>query len=165
MADDKNRRKRLSRRATVALKAEKLGKALHCGTPFVIAEEQAAAETEQPRHDSEWQSIRPLEVSALETLKAEIGVLRHQLAEKTAEYRVQLGDAGRAESQVVRRVLELLSQPDGATKTALIGDTGAKRGYIDALLNRILPARGHVVQSFPVEGARTRAYRISIVSE
>jgi hypothetical protein len=164
MTDQRKRRKRLSQAETIARKAAKLGEILHCGTPG-LAQEQDAAQAEQLERETELQSGPISPQLTRDALKGEIRALRHQLAQKTADYRALLGDAGRSESQVVQRVLELLRKPDGATKATLIAETGAKKGYIDALLNRILPARGHALHSNPVDGARARVYRITTADE
>lgn len=89
-------------------------------------------------------------------LKEEMRSLREQLASKTAEYRLLIGNKPAGESKTVARVLELLSEPSGATKGRLADETGAKKGYIDALLGRILPSRGYVVSSSQVDGTRVR---------
>ena len=94
-------------------------------------------------------------------LKEGLRVLRQQLAEKTAQYRESVGKKPSGKSETVSKVLAMLEEGEGATKERLIAKSGAKKGYIDALLSRILPSRGYLITSNFVEGTRAKAYRAS----
>ena len=96
---------------------------------------------------------------AADRLEREIREQREALSRKMAELRSLKGPAG-GESDVVRRVVELLSRAEGATKAQVIEETGAKKGYVDALLNRILPEKGYTITATTVSGERTKTYRI-----
>ena len=96
---------------------------------------------------------------AADRLARQIREQREVLSRKVAELRALKGETG-GESDVVRRVVELLSRPDGATKAQLIEGTGAKKGYVDALLNRILPQKGYTVTASTASGGRIKTYRI-----
>jgi hypothetical protein len=96
---------------------------------------------------------------AADRLVKEIAGLREGLSRKMAELRALQGQTG-GESDVVLRVVELLSRPEGATKAQLVEQAGAKKGYVDALLNRILPERGYTITGATVSGERTKTYRI-----
>jgi hypothetical protein len=89
----------------------------------------------------------------------EIKEQREELSRKVAELRTLKGQAS-GESDIVRRVIELLSRTAGATKAEVIEQTGAKKGYVDALLNRILPEKGYTITATTVTGERTKSYRI-----
>jgi hypothetical protein len=97
--------------------------------------------------------------SARADLRSEIGAIRKQLDTKLAALRTLGGPKKKGGSETVDRVLSLLLGP-GATKSVLVAETGAKKGYIDALLSRILPARGHSILSTRAEGAREKTYRV-----
>jgi len=155
MTADRKRGKGLTRSATVALKAGKLAEALGEPIPGHAVDPKEAAAPPALADSTE------VGVSALATLDAEIRLLRAQLAEKTAAHRLLRGGNQTRESGTVAKVLALLSMPDGVPKARLIAETGAKKGYVDALLNRILPARGYELHSFPFAGSRTRAYRLA----
>jgi hypothetical protein len=73
---------------------------------------------------------QPAVADAADRLMREIRKHREVLARKVAELRALKGDTG-GESDVVRRVVELLSRTEGAT--------------MDALLNRILPEKGYTI--------------------
>lgn len=92
-------------------------------------------------------------------LTQEIKELRQAVSNKAAELRALRGQAG-GESEIVRRVLELLSRTEGATKVQVVEETGAKKGYVDALLSRILPEKGYVITATAVSGQRAKIYRI-----
>jgi hypothetical protein len=94
-------------------------------------------------------------------LRHQIKSLRKQLAEKVAEYQNVAGKEPRSDTKTVAMVLQLLGRPEGTTKVDLVKETGAKKGYIDALLSRILPSRGYMITSLSVEGTRTKSYRIT----
>jgi len=115
----------------------------------------------QPRKATQKPKAAPKAPSPeVESLKAEILALRKTLAEKTAQFRSLGGSLGGGETDTVRKVLELLRRKDGATKLELGEATGAKKGYVDALLNRILPGKGHQIEGQPREGGRVKAYRV-----
>ena len=99
----------------------------------------------------------------VESLKAEILALRKTLAEKTALFRSLGGSLVGGETDTVRKILELLRRTQGATKRELVEATGAKKGYVDALLNRILPGKGYEIEGQPREGGRVKAYRFPTV--
>lgn len=92
-------------------------------------------------------------------LMQEIKVLRQAVSRKTAELRALKGQSG-GDSEVVRRVVELLSRAGGATKVQVVEQTGAKKGYVDALLSRILPEKGYVITATTVAEQRGKTYRI-----
>jgi hypothetical protein len=96
---------------------------------------------------------------AVERLAKEIKEYREALSRKMAELRTLKGQTS-GESDVVRRVVGLLSRTEGATKAQIIEETGAKKGYVDALLNRILPEKGYTMTAITVSGERTKTYRI-----
>jgi hypothetical protein len=96
---------------------------------------------------------------AAERLAKEIKEHREALSRKMAELRALKGASG-GESDVVRRVVELLSRSEGATKAQVVEETGAKKGYVDALLSRILPDKGYTIAATTVSGERTKTYRI-----
>ena len=62
--------------------------------------------------------------------------MRKTLADKLTRLR-ELGGQMGGESEVVRKVVELLRDAKGATKLELVEETGAGVGYISALLNRM----------------------------
>lgn len=93
-------------------------------------------------------------------LKQEIVELRATIARKGAELRALGGEASVAQSDTVRKVLELLAREEGATKGQLVEATGAKEAYIAALLNRILPGKGYSISSAVLEGAKVKTYRL-----
>lgn len=95
----------------------------------------------------------------VEALRVEITELRKALTEKLARLSDLGGQMG-GESATVMRVLEMMRGSKGATKQELVEETGAKKGYIDALVNRILPAKGYILEGKPREGDRVKAYRI-----
>lgn len=158
---EKKKRTRPTRGATRALKAARLVAVLPQETPSLVAPVGA-----QSTHGAVTQRNFAAELSEAEptpaaALKEEIRILRKQLAEKTAAYRSLVGQGLRSESKTVVQVLALLAEPDGATKSRLVTETGAKKGYVDALLSRILPSRGYVISSIAVDGTRSKAYRLS----
>jgi hypothetical protein len=116
---------------------------------------ELTASSEGP--DTETAGPEP-EVSRRTQLQREIGTLRRQLAEKSAELRELEGRTGLSETPTVAKVLRLLTSPDGATKEELIRETGAKKGYIDALLSRILGQKGYLIRAKSVAGRSTKTY-------
>jgi hypothetical protein len=158
MADQK-KRARPSRKATRELKATKIAKALPKTNLVVGAQE--SDETAQAQNTASSARIEPSEPDPVAILKQQIKALKKQLAEKTAAYHLIVGQQPKSDTKTVANVLELLAKPDGATKADLVTGTGAKKGYVDALLSRILPSKGYVITSFSVDGARTKSYRIS----
>jgi hypothetical protein len=165
MSKNKERAKGLTRGATVALKATRIAETLRQAqeTPaptesIASGDDDDSAITEQVAVDSETPTADCVVTPSI--LKAEIQQLRRQLLEKTTAYRSLVGNSPERESKVVAAVVAMLSETSGATKTALVEKTGAKKGYIDALLNRILPARGIEISSAPIDGGRVRSYRI-----
>ena len=108
---------------------------------------------------------RPAVVAAKDdprnALRSEIRTLRKLVQDKSAQLRSLDGGAktGGA-SVVVTKAVALLLRQEGATKDVLVSETGAKKGYVDALLNRILPERGYSITATPIEGSRQKSYRI-----
>ena len=156
MTTERQKRKRLTRSATVDLKASKLVEALGEERP-----REAAAEVPSVEAPALTSAIVRDDAQTLHSLGEEIKALRKQLAEKTAAHRLLSGKESGEGSKTVAQVIAMLSASAGASKAQLIAETGAKKGYVDALLNRILPSRGYVVTSVPVDGARARAYRLA----
>jgi hypothetical protein len=93
-------------------------------------------------------------------LRREIAELRQTLAAKIAELRSLEGPRQGGESVTLRRVVGQLRRPDGATKAQLVEETGAKPGYIDALLSRILAEKGYTVVSEALPTGKAKLYRI-----
>lgn len=94
-------------------------------------------------------------------LRQEIIALRATLANKAAELRALGGNGPDGQSDTVRKLVELLKREEGATKAQLVEVTGAKKAYVEALLNRILPSKGYLISSAVLEGAKVKTYRIS----
>lgn len=92
-------------------------------------------------------------------LRQEIVELRAALAHKTAKLHA-LEPQMAGQSDTVRRVLELLGREEGATKAQLVEATGAKKAYVEALLNRILPSKGYSISSAALEGAKVKTYHL-----
>jgi hypothetical protein len=153
---EQKKRTRLSRGATRTLKANKIVEALPQKVAVPESEERS-----EPLQGQRTIVATVTEPEPAAVLKHEIQVLRKQLAEKTAAYRSLAGQNLKGETKTVTHLLSLLGRPEGATKATLVSETGAKKGYIDALLSRILPSRGYVIDSFSTEGARTKSYRVS----
>ena len=95
-------------------------------------------------------------------LASEIESLRKALNSKLAELRAIDGPGRKVGSGTVERVLTLLLGA-GATKSQLVTETGAKKGYVDALLGRILPDRGYVITSDRSEGSREKMYHAELL--
>lgn len=154
---EKTKRIPLSRGATRALKASKLAEVLP-----VISTNQGSSESLHGEGAlGAAIATKPVELEPAAVLKHEIQILRKQLADKTAAYRSLAGQNLKGETKTVTHVLSLLGRPEGVTKATLVSETGAKKGYIDALLSRILPSRGYGIESLSVDGARTKSYRVS----
>ena len=160
------RRKQSSRADTRALKASRLtavlGEAAASSISSAITDEEVSGiQTDASHGNTEAKPAVDIDPEAIKlaALKSELQTLRRQLDERSKEYRSLTGKAPRA-SQTVAKVIALLSDPGGVTKLQLAEQTGAKRGYVDALLNRILPARGHIISSEPLNTGRGRLYRI-----
>ncbi|HYN81281.1 MAG TPA: hypothetical protein VES88_07250 [Gemmatimonadaceae bacterium] len=158
---EKKKKTRPTRGATRALKAAQLAEVLPQKTLSPTALVSAQLMQDSVTTDAAELSDSTTEPTPAAVLKQEIRTLRKQLAAKTATYRSLVGQSLRGESKTVVQVLALLAESDGATKSRLITETGAKKGYIDALLSRILPSRGYVISSIAVDGTRSKAYRLS----
>jgi hypothetical protein len=156
-------KKQLTRGATVELKAARLSGILDTVSPPPITPDETLDDdsSSEPAATVTESSAAGGAASPRDALNDEIRALRKQLAEKTAAYHLLTGGGREVGSQTVAKVVAMLSEPAGATKSRLMAETGARKGYIDALLNRILPGRGHTISSFPVDGARVRGYRIT----
>jgi hypothetical protein len=97
---------------------------------------------------------------AVLTLRAEIAALRRTLTAKIEQLRAMQGHTGATETATVSRTLSLLRRPGGVSKEELIRETGAKKGYVDALLGRILSAKGHRIVANQIENSRAKAYTL-----
>jgi hypothetical protein len=125
-----------------------------------VASDRGSAATPVASPDSE--QGRPSE-SASESIRssltAQIATLRAAMNAKIAELRAIDGSAKKTGSDTVNRVVALLAG-SGATKSELVAKTGAKKGYVDALLGRILPSRGYRIIASRADGAREKMYRM-----
>jgi hypothetical protein len=154
------KRKATKRAETASLKAARIKDQLPTGLAAKWAENEDDFQLVASDAGTAANEMRDSQEGRGKMLKEEIRSLRSQLAEKTSEYRALEGRREGGESGVVKKVVSLLSQEGGATKARLIAETGARKGYIDALLNRILPARGYEVSSLQIVGERMHAYSI-----
>jgi hypothetical protein len=159
-----SKRRQPTRAQTRALKAERLAEALgpnRTEGALQLSASEPEDPSEQPHNGD---PVDGAETGALPTqadvLKEEIARLRKLLAEKTAEYRGIAGNT-KQESATVERVLALLGNAEGISKADLVAKTGAKKGYVDALLSRILPARGYLIDSIASADSRARIYRLA----
>lgn len=69
--------------------------------------------------------------------------------------------APREPSERIQKVLELLRREEGATKSQIAEGTGAAKGYVAALISRILPEKGFTLTAEAQENSREKVYRIS----
>ena len=130
-------------------------------TPEVKSEAEAKPAKKAARKVEVRPEPAPAAPSAeVAALRDEITALRAALNEKLAKWRAMGGSMTSTESPTVRQVLDLLRRPEGATKQELVEATGAKKGYVDALLSRILPEKGYQVAGEVREGGRVKAYRV-----